>query len=273
MPEEKKKKRRYKRNRVPRTEQLKEENATTSHARLDAGIKISLEKILGFLPDLVRKNVENCVDQDPEWFELDEMDFLKKAKKIGFIPSPAENRVRMNLWMQLDRKFDPFKNDTDRIKDTPIAVERLYHGVVSRGYLYDRLLCIPHRAAWLLCRPMSYTGKIEEALYFAVDEMRKVLAMDNYDNDGKVNAPVINAKIRIWERLENRVLDGGHQKITIGSQGGPKTDRGLTYEEQMRMLDEQEASIMAKLEAPKGKKDETIEVKAIDIETDAGTAS
>jgi hypothetical protein len=173
--------------------------------------------------NLVPEVIQTAIEQVPDWLlAMDPRElrdhFRNKAKaereerlKQGldgaatesWQPSFTDDRLRLSFWNEYE---------ASQALKRPMQMTRVYAGICSRQYFYDKVITNYLRMAWLLCPPQSYAVSLEEALLFGIDQMRDILTIPHVDSRGKVDPKIAKVKLDIVNMLDQRVKGAVVQK-------------------------------------------------------------
>lgn len=158
---------------------------------------IDTVSLLTLVPDAVAARIQAAVESHPGLFNIDERELYKLAmENIRQGPSPTDNRIRLKFWMEYDRAT---ANGEKAMK--PV---NFLSGICTKQYFYENYLKNPYKVAWLVCPPVSYLEKTQEALAFGLDQLRDILEMP-HQAGGKIDTKLGNLKAKIVEMLDARV--------------------------------------------------------------------
>lgn len=159
--------------------------------------------LINLVEDRVKDAMQNALKKIPDYFELDEQDLYKKLYSEKLMPTPTDNRIRLRFWMEYDYAQTYNKRKLD--------MARVIAGICSFDYFYNHYLKSVSRVAWLISMPTGYGAKSEEALEFALEQMRDILAQNHLVN-GKVDTKLGELKAKIYNMLDNRLRGAVVQK-------------------------------------------------------------
>lgn len=136
---------------------------------------------------------------------MEERALLKELGKRKASPSPTDNRLRVSFWQEYDRA---------QAKGRPMNMSMVYGGICSREYWEQCYLKFAEKVAWLMTPPASYSIAMEEALIYAIEQMRDILEMPNEDPvTGKLNFKLMELKAKIYESVHIRVKGAPVQRV------------------------------------------------------------
>lgn len=117
--------------------------------------------------------------------------------------TPAENRLRMQFWVEYDNAC---------MNGRKMKVENILTGVGTRLWFTNTILPSNYLVAFIFCCPITYQAAMLEALNFGLDQMRDILNMENVNENNKPNVKLMELKGRIFTMLDQRVNGGFTQK-------------------------------------------------------------
>lgn len=160
--------------------------------------------VINLVPQAVSMAMVDAGKKDPALFQMDEHTLWMTLKYRKKLPNATDNRLRLAFWLEYDRAQQDHKH---------MEMSAVYSGVCSRSLFYAQYLDDPERVAWLLCPPVDYTMKIQEALDFGTDRMREILAMDPHDAKGRPNVKLMELQAKIWALMDQRIKGAYTQRI------------------------------------------------------------
>lgn len=155
------------------------------------------------LTDRLQEHVKKAMEEHPNYFESDEHELHKMLSKANLRPNPMDNMLRMKFWMEYEEAQLHHKKSMD--------IKRVFAGVCSAEYFYKRYLKVPSRVAWMFCKPMGYSARVEEALEFAATQIRDILEQPHVI-DGKLNVKIAEVKMKAYSFLHTIVKGSVVQK-------------------------------------------------------------
>lgn len=132
----------------------------------------------------------------PTLFDMDDQVLLRQLREEGMTINNTDHRLRFKFWMEYDECQSRMLPKLD--------MNRVVAAICTTSFLYDRYLKIPEKVAWLLTPPAGYAVKTVEALNYAIDQFRDILAEPHMVN-GKMNVPLARLKLQIGALLDVRV--------------------------------------------------------------------
>lgn len=144
--------------------------------------------------------------QAPDLFEMDEGDLFKHLRSNGLAPNATDNRLRLAFWLEYDKVQQQVQKS--------MQMTNVFGGVCSAHFFYAKYLAVPSRIAWLLCPPVHYLIKMEEALDFGIDRLRDILSKnpDDFKKDSDKNK-FMELQTKIILMLDIRVKGAVVQRI------------------------------------------------------------
>src|SRR5574343_434525 len=137
-----------------------------------------LEEPRSFL-NLLTPEAQACILEMPEeYLNLDEEEYCQKFK---FSPTPTDEALRVNFWMEMDR--------VKATKNELVNMAVVYHGVCSEqkfwniieGYRFDnsmkRGFVNWKPLGYLLTRPVQYEAMMLSLLNISTKKLRDVLSI------------------------------------------------------------------------------------------------
>ncbi len=222
--------------------------------------------VLNLLPPVVSKRIGDAAFEKDTLFRLDEQALYKHLSELGHRPNATDNRLRIKFWHEYERVQAQNLNE--------MIVTNITSGIVSREFFYSHYLHVPEKLAWLMCPPTNYIVKAEEALEFALEQMRDILETPHTLPGGKLDPKVADMKIKIFKLLDDRVrgaviqrvhtLAESRSMVSIETRTTPQEAatvagvvQGLTQEETARRIRELEARKRSATHVPAPIKDVT----------------
>jgi hypothetical protein len=170
--------------------------------------------LMNLLPVKVREKVQEALFEEGALFELDEQELYKRLKspsvgtdgktRDGTITA-TDNRLRLKFWMEYDY--------CQGVAAKEIDMTRVYAGICTYEYFHRRYLNSPRKVAWLLCPPSSYQFKANEALEFALEQLRDILDTPHTSGMGKIDTKLAELKLKIFQTLDIRIKGAPVQRI------------------------------------------------------------
>lgn len=157
------------------------------------------------------------------------------------------NLLRIRFWTEYDRCKYRNRNLNDVIH-YHMSIKSVYAGVAYGLTFKNRYLRDPRTLAWILCPVQTYRERIMETLTYSQDEVRKILDLPLYDENDKIQSPILNAKIKIWQTLhmsfhgvkQVQVTEGGKSQLPNPESMSP-ADSLEDLEDKIKRLEKQEA--------------------------------
>lgn len=145
--------------------------------KLDASIwdRADSRSVISLVPEGVALKFEKAKELLPDLFSLDEQDLWKRLYGMERTPNATDNRLRLKFWMEYEYAAS--------IDGAYINMARVAAGICTKDHLHNSYLKDAARVAWLLCLPVSYGVKVEEALEFGLDQLRDLLAKPHSHKD------------------------------------------------------------------------------------------
>lgn len=122
--------------------------------------------------------------------------------RTKFAPSKYVEIFRSNFWYEYDRAFT-----LNRKAD----FERVWGGYTSYEWVKKNMS--NGNVAYILTPPVTLKRNLQHLMDKATAKLEEILDMDVYKQDGTPNTPVMNAIMKVYSKLENRVLGPQTMKI------------------------------------------------------------
>lgn len=195
--------------------------------------------VISMVPDKVREALLACHAEAPKLFDMDEQSLDAHLRKVKIPPSATDNRLRLKFWIEYDRcKADSI---------SAMTMTHVISNICSKEFFYNHYLKRPSKCAWLLCPPISYSHKLEEALEFGLEQLRDILSTPHWeeslDRDGLPTTPTFNAKIASLKLSVFKTLDD--RKHGIATQRIESTSKSLSITAQIPASDRKLISQLA----------------------------
>lgn len=238
-------------------------DSASSHLTIDLWDRMNDNSIINKVPPALQNHFLEASKKRPDLFGMDERDLFKKLRAEELTPSPTDNRLRIQFWLEYDRSMTTMKR---------MEIMNVTAGVCSNQYFRERFLHRPEKVAWLLACPVSYTRKIEEALDFGLDRLRDMLELSVTDAQGKLNLKLMELQAKIVALLDQRVKGSVVQRIeqknmnlnvTTSDKSVAEALTGSTMEKLDRKLKELEARERKALNANHGAIEVEIESEVV----------
>lgn len=171
---------------------------------VDLWDRTETRSVLNLVPHTLAAKFLEAARARPEMFGLDERDLFKALRSDNMVPSPTDNRIRLQFWFEYDRAQHELRNMQ------PAAI---YAGVCSKQYFYGTFLDRAEKVAWMMTPPVDYVTKINEALDFGLDRMRDILETDPKDIPEKSRIKFMELQAKIVAMLDQRAKGGFVQKV------------------------------------------------------------
>ncbi len=159
------------------------------------------------LPKRLSAVLFSLLTSDPELITLvsDEDGLLKYLNQIkSYQPSVTDHRIRLLFWQDFEHSI------TENRQMNPCN----FHSLVCTEVAFEKLfLRQPHRAAFLLCRPIAYDVAIREGLMHGMKRMREILDLPAVDGKGKINTKILELKLKVTAMMDMRLNGAPKQSI------------------------------------------------------------
>ena len=205
--------------------------------------------LINLLPEVPRTRIQEALfdAEAAPLFEMDELTLLRHLRENGFPPTPTDNRLRLQFWLEYD--------NTQQQLHKRMEMSRVFAGICTVEYFYKKYLQDPRRVAWLLCPPVGYAIKANEALEFGLEQLRDILSLDHGGNGKPIDHKLMKLKKDIFEILDVRVKGAPIQKnVNITAHATPAQAARVMSATQELTMEELEK----KLEAARKKEKEML---------------
>lgn len=176
--------------------------------------------LINLIPRRTRELIQEALFEEAALFEMDEQELYKHLKSP---PSPeqaalsitaTDNRLRLKFWMEYDY--------CQGVQSKEIDMMRVIAGICTYEYFNRRYLTNPRKVAWMLCPPTSYQFKANEALEFALEQLRDILAIPHQGPGigGKMDTKLGELKLKIAQMLDIRVKGAPVQRVIKANLSG-----------------------------------------------------
>lgn len=136
-----------------------------------------------------------------EFFEMTDEELAKLAKSDVIM-----ERLRISFWLEHDRAVRT---------NTPMSLHNTLSGVCSKQHFLKNI-CINGAKVAYLCRPpLNIVVAANESLIIAIEQMRAILTLPNFNAKGQLNSSLINTKLNVYKELYNRVRGVVVQKMQV----------------------------------------------------------
>lgn len=194
---------------------------------------------------------------------LSEEELREKIK-----PTSTLNKLRLAFWYQYELCC------AKRQRMNPLKV---YAGICVKEYFWLQA-CTPMKLAWILTPVNTYETSLEEALEFAIGQIRKMIAAPLFRKDGSLDSAAANIVLQIYKTLDQRVHGAITQKVEMKKLVVSKSlgrdsvltpgAAGLTLDQQIAEMEQKLLENRKIVEVPSG----PTERQAVVQEYDEGTA-
>jgi hypothetical protein len=154
--------------------------------------------VLRLAPDTIRRRMAEMPDDVREMTE-------PELRKI-ISPTPQDRQIRLAFWNEYNRVQERY---LPKMETIPII-----QGIVSEDFFYNKYLSNPHRVAWVLQPPSSYTVRLQDMLHFGMEQLLETLAVPHIVG-GKVNTKLLELKLKITAMADMRLNGAVTQKLQI----------------------------------------------------------
>lgn len=130
-----------------------------------------------------------------------------EALRAKVEPGPTLNRLRLNLWMQVDKVIC----SDEKMKK--ISTPQIIDGVCQPAY-WNEVLKDPLLLAWVLTPVQSYQRQIEDVMETSLSKLREVLTHGSVlKANGKIDVGAAQLYVKIFEMFDKRVHGNYTQKV------------------------------------------------------------
>ncbi len=131
---------------------------------------------------------------------------LKKwlKEKRFFKPTATDNKYRYQLWLEYENSVN---------EQRLMEMARVYHFVGAEAVFYQLICVDANRMVWLMCRPSGYEATAREMLLFGMQQMRRYLEEDPFENPHKPNMKLMEMQFKITQMMDLRMHGAPTQKI------------------------------------------------------------
>lgn len=196
--------------------------------------------LINLVSEKVRERFKESLEKRPDYFELDEDALYRKLRDDKNTPTQTDHRLRLKFWIEYDRVKD------GQLRE--MVMTNVIANVCSRELFYKHYLTQPGKVAWLMCPPVSYLHKAQEALYFGIGQLRDLLEAKHTDDKGHINTTLGALKLKIVQHLEDRIKGAVPQQLNVNQKSVSLTmstsDRKMIQQAAEQMS---EADMKAKL--------------------------
>lgn len=162
-------------------------------------------KLLPYVADALRDELEQHYFTDPGLFELDEVELEKVIRKAQQELSTRDDALRVRFWYLYDKAAYDMKK---------MSLTDLCAGIMSPSIFYSSYIKNRFRMAWLVCKPTLLEIQDIAAISVGKRKMTEILRMDAVDpTTKKIDYKLISLQLAIYKNLENRVFGMPTQKI------------------------------------------------------------
>ena len=145
----------------------------------------------------VQKFLDTISNLPDDWIGLSEEEALRK-----FQPTRYHKMLRENFWYEYDRSLAVGKK---------IELNRIWVGWASYDYWIKQIM--PKPVAFIITPPVQLKRNLKYLFDLGMRRMEEILELPLYKDDGTPNTAVMNAILKVCDRVENRVLGPQTQKI------------------------------------------------------------
>lgn len=152
--------------------------------------------VINIVPEPVRRAMLLIPGEYLAWDEQ----MLKRQIK----PNATTSRLRISFWQEYNRAQEDNK---------PINITRVYAGVCTNGFFYNKFLPQSALVAWMITPPTDYMKAMQETLVEGVDQLREIVTLPVRDQSGAPIYQNIDRILKAFAIVDNRVRGAVVQKI------------------------------------------------------------
>lgn len=143
-------------------------------------------------------------EKRPDLFGLDEQALWKKLRSDNCQPTATDHRLRMQFWFE----YELAQSEGRRMRSAAF-----YSGICSKDLWEDKITQCAEKLAWILCPPINYVNRMEEALSFGLMKMRNYLDLDPEDFPPKERIRLMEFQAKLFNMIDMRAKGAYTQKI------------------------------------------------------------
>lgn len=146
-------------------------------------------------------------------------------------------RIRLGIWNEVKRMV--------RHGKSKFSLQRALAGVDNPGN-FHRMCKNKEICAYFFTRPLNHNMEAKILLDDSIDNIRAILKLPLQDKNGRAQASVVNAQLKIFEMLQDRVLGQTVQRIQQHTVQERKEERPRTIAEidaELKALESQDDSV------------------------------
>lgn len=210
--------------------------------------------VVNLVPEKVRERMQEALFEEGALFEMSEHELWKALREREATPNPTDNRLRLKFWHEYDY--------TQAYQLSKIDISRVIAGICTHEYFYKKYLQTPTKVAWMLCPPVNYMVKAQEALEFSLERMRHILSLPLELPGGKIDTKLGELQAKIHAMLDIRVKGAPVQRNIVANLTGKAAAQAVAAASTTETM----ADIQKKLEAARKRERELTNGGAIAIE-------
>jgi hypothetical protein len=161
------------------------------------GVMATIPQSLAEAMDYVREHHADLLDI------ADEKTLWKSLRNLGYAAGQTDNMIRFQFWREYERAI---------AEQTPFNIANVCRGICGEELFY-KIYSKPLPLVWMLAQPKAYTARMEETLYFGLNQLRDVLELPNVDEKGKLNTKLLELKAKIVHMVDQRMRGGIIQRL------------------------------------------------------------
>ena len=161
--------------------------------------------MIRLLPKKIQDTAIASSQQNIDLFKMDEQSLYKHLREKKLLPTATDNQLRYRFWIEYDKAQSEHKQF--------INMAPVFANIMDKDTFYEDYLTKHYKMAWLLCPPLDYVAKAKEALDYGMQQLREILSVSTFDENGKLNEKLASLKLKIVTMLDNRVNGMAKQQI------------------------------------------------------------
>lgn len=166
----------------------KQANPNPEPGAIDLWDRMETRSLINLLPPGMQTQLLEAGRVKPDFFGLDERTLWKQLRASQAEPSQTDNQLRFKFWFEYEAALQEHR------KMEPV---RVYAGICSKQYFYERVLSCAPKVAWIVTPPLNYDVKLDEALAYGMERMRDILEIDptTYPAGARIKLMELQAKV------------------------------------------------------------------------------
>lgn len=156
--------------------------------------------LVNMVPEAFAKRMKALINSpEATHFGLSEPRLKLELIRQGKCPTPTDNRIRLQFWLEYDR-----------VQQEELRAGMNFSYVVgfamAKELFYSHYIQCPWAMLWLLCPPVHYVTVLEDAIRHATDRLVEVLSADLKKSNGEYNFRMLEFILRSHERLHRQLI-------------------------------------------------------------------